>query len=85
MSDELQNEWARMNRAGGAVRRKKMIASLASIAVTFVVLIVGYVVLLGLYPFDRIPVVALALPWFPALPAGWFVRRKLTPSGALAG
>lgn len=82
---ELKDQWAKANRAGSSVNRKKAIASLASIGVTFIILAAGYIVLLELWPFDKVPVVMLALPWFGALPAGWWVRKKLAPTGALAG
>jgi hypothetical protein len=80
---DLQNEWARANRAGRGANRKKAIATIASVTVTVPVVAVGYFVMLGLWPWDRIPVLFLALPWVPALPVGWWVRSKLWPRGAL--
>ena len=81
-ADDLQDEWARANRAGRAANRQKLLATAASIAVTFPIVAVGYVLVIGLWPLARIPVILLALPWLPALPAGWWVRRKLWPGGA---
>jgi hypothetical protein len=82
--DALKAEWARAQSAGRGVSRKKLVATLASVAVTSVVVVAGYVVFIVAWPFDRVPVLFLALPWLPALPLGWFVRRKLWPGGALA-
>jgi hypothetical protein len=82
--DALKQEWARAQAAGRGVSRKKAVATLASVAVTFVTVVAGYVVFFLAWPFDRVPVLFLALPWLPALPLGWFVRRKLWPGGALA-
>jgi hypothetical protein len=81
--EKFKQEWARMNRAGNAVNRQKAIATLASVALTIVILAVSYPVLLVLWPSNKIPVLFLALPWFPALAAGWWVRTKLWPGGAL--
>ena len=82
MDHELRAEWARANRGGRAATRKKALATLASVAVTGTLLLVGYFFIFAL--FDTIRVIHLALPWFPALPAGWAVRNKLWPRGALA-
>jgi hypothetical protein len=81
MDQQLQDDWARANRGGRAALRQKAFATVASVAVTAVILFLGYFVVLGL--FDRVRVVHLVLPWFPALPAGWWVRGKLWPRGAL--
>jgi hypothetical protein len=81
--EDLQQEWARANRAGRGASARKSVATLASVAVTVSIVIVGYVLLFVLWPFDRIPVVFLATPWLPALPAGWWVRNRLWPAGAL--
>jgi hypothetical protein len=83
VADDLQDEWARANRAGRAVNRQKTVATLASIAVTAVIMIAGYVVFFAAWTFDKIPVLFLALPWVPALPAGLFVRSRLWPRGQL--
>jgi hypothetical protein len=82
--DALKAEWARAQAAGRGVSRKKTVATLASVAVTMVAVVAGYVVFYLAWPFDRVPVLFLALPWVPALPLGWLVRRKLWPGGALA-
>jgi hypothetical protein len=82
--DALKAEWARARAAGRGVSRKKAFATLVSVAVTFVTVVAGYIVFYLAWPFDRVPVLFLALPWLPALPLGWFVRRKLWPGGALA-
>jgi hypothetical protein len=76
-------EWARMNRAGNVVNRQKAIATCASIGLTILILTVSYPILLVLWPSNKIPVIFLTLPWFPALSAGWWVRNKLWPGGAL--
>lgn len=80
---DLENEWARANRAGAAANRRKALAVVASVVVTALIVIVGYVVLLGAWPSDRIPVLFLGLPWLPALPVGLWVRGRLWPRGAL--
>jgi hypothetical protein len=81
--DALKAEWSRAQAAGRGASRKKMMATLASVTVTSIAVVAGYVVLYVAWPFDRIPVLFLALPFLPALPLGWFVRRKLWPRGAL--
>jgi hypothetical protein len=80
----LKDEWSRAQGFGRALARKRLIATLASIVVCGVTVLVGYVVLLVAWPFDKIPVVYLSLPWLPALPIGWFVRQKLWPRGQFA-
>jgi hypothetical protein len=80
---DLQDEWARANRAGRTTNRRKAVATIASIAVTAPIVVAGYVALYALWPSNRIPVLFLALPWLPALPAGLWVRGRLWPRGAL--
>ena len=81
--EELRAEWARASRSGQAVKRKKALATLASVAVTLPILGLGYLVFFLVWPFERVPVVLLAIPWAPALAAGWWVRGRLWPRGAL--
>jgi hypothetical protein len=81
--DALKAEWSRAQAAGRGVSRKKMLATFASVTVTSIAVVAGYVVLYVAWPFDRIPVLFLTLPFLPALPLGWLVRRKLWPRGAL--
>jgi|HubBroStandDraft_2_1064218.scaffolds.fasta_scaffold384491_2 hypothetical protein len=81
--DALAAEWSRANAGGRVYARKKLIASFASVAVTGVAVVVGYVVLLTYWPFDRVPILFLSLPWIPALPLGLVVRQRLWPRGAL--
>jgi hypothetical protein len=81
--EALKAEWSRAQAAGRGASRKKLVATLASVAVASIAVVAGYVVLYVAWPFDRIPVLFLGLPWLPALPLGWFVRRKLWPRGAL--
>jgi hypothetical protein len=83
-AEKLKSEWARAQGFGRALGRKRMVATLASMMATGVVVLVGYVVLFVLWPFDKIPVLYLGLPWLPALPLGWFVRNKLWPKGQFA-
>ncbi len=81
--DELKAEWDRASRSGRAVNRKKAVATLASVGVTAPALALGYLVFFAVWPFDRVPVILLATPWVPALGAGWWVRGRLWPGGAL--
>jgi hypothetical protein len=81
--EALKAEWSRAKAAGRGASREKLVATLASLAVTAFAVVAGYVALYIAWPFDRIPVLFLALPWLPALPLGWLVRRKLWPRGAL--
>jgi hypothetical protein len=81
--EDLQAEWARANKAGGGANRRKAMATFASVAIAVPIVGLGYFVMLVFWPFDKIPVLFLALPWLPALPAGWWVRQKLWPRGAL--
>jgi hypothetical protein len=80
--DRLEDEWARANRAGRTANRQKATATLASVAVTALVVAAGYLALFVAWPFDKIPVLFFGLPWIPALPAGWWIRGKLWPKGA---
>jgi hypothetical protein len=81
---KLKDEWSRAQGFGRALGRRRMIATLASIVVCGAIVLVGYFVLLVGWPFEKIPVLYLALPWLPALPLGWFVRQKLWPRGQFA-
>lgn len=83
-TNDLQDEWARANRGGRAANRQKAIATGASIAVTLAIVAAGYVLLFAVWFFDKMPVFILALPWLPALPAGWWIRKRLWPRGAYA-
>jgi len=81
--EELRAEWARASRSGQAVNRRKAVATVASVAVTLPILVVGYGVFFLAWPFGKVPIVILAIPWLPALTAGWWVRGRLWPRGAL--
>jgi hypothetical protein len=81
--DALKAEWSRANAGGRGYARKKLVATLASVGATAVATVVGYVVLYAIWPFDRIPILFLSLPWVPALPLGLIIRQKLWPRGAL--
>jgi hypothetical protein len=82
---KLKDEWARAQGFGRALARRRMVATLASLVVTTALVFGGYAALWLLWPFDKIPVVYLGLPWIPALPVGWLVRQKLWPRGQFAG
>jgi hypothetical protein len=81
--EALRAEWSRAQAAGRGATRKKAVATAVSVTATAVVVIVGYVVLYAAWPFDRIPVLFLTLPWLPALPMGLVLRQKLWPRGPL--
>ena len=81
---KLKTEWARAQGMGRSLGRRRTVATLASVVVTALTVVFGYAALWVLWPFDKIPVVYLALPWLPALPLGWFVRQKLWPRGQFA-
>ncbi len=81
---KLKEEWARAQGFGRSLARKRLVATLASMAACFGLLVVCYAALLLLWPFDRIPVLYLAAPWLAALPVGWVVRQKLWPRGQFA-
>ena len=81
---KLKDEWTRAQGFGRSLARRRLIATLASMVVCGATVLVGYFVLLVAWPFDKIPVLYLALPWLPALPLGWFVRQKLWPRGQFA-
>jgi hypothetical protein len=83
VGDDLDDEWARANRAGRAANRQKLFATVSSVGVTSTIVAVGYLVFFMLWPSNRIPVLFLALPWLPALPVGLWIRHKLWPRGAL--
>jgi hypothetical protein len=83
-AEQLKAEWAKAQGFGRALARRRMIATLASMAATGAIVVGGYVALLVLWPFDKIPLLYLSLPWIPALPFGWFIRNKLWPKGQFA-
>jgi hypothetical protein len=82
-NEDLEDDWARANRAGRAVNRRKAFATLVSIGATAALAGAGYLAFFALWPSERFPVLFLALPWLPALPVGWWVRNGLWPRGAL--
>ena len=81
--EALKSEWSRAQSAGRWATRKKLVATVVSVSVTAIVVVLGYVLLYALWPFDRIPVLFLAIPWLPALPIGFVIRQKLWPRGPL--
>jgi hypothetical protein len=77
---EAQAEWARMQGLGGALQRRRLLATLASSAVLGVGFL-GSVFLFFFWPYERVPIVALGVPIAVMLPLAWAVRTKLWTRG----
>ncbi len=75
---KLKDEWARAQQSGRAMARKKMLATGAGMAVTFVL---SVPMIIGLAAINAIDERAGALIAVGALVAGWFVRNRLWPRG----
>jgi hypothetical protein len=77
---DAKAEWARMQGLGGALQKRRTIATLAGTAVLAAGFL-GSVVIFLFWPFDRVPIVALGAPIALMLPVAWGVRSKLWPKG----
>jgi hypothetical protein len=76
--DKLKDEWARAQASGRAMDRKKMTATGAGMAVTFLISVPLVVALLAVGQFDDRMGIGIAIA---GLAAGWFVRNRLWPRG----
>ena len=69
-----------MQGLGGALQKRRMIATLAGTAV----LGLGFaasVAMFFFWPYDRVPGIVLGVPITVMLPVAWAVRSKLWPKG----
>ena len=78
--EEAEAEWARMQGLGGALQRRRFVATAAGTAI-LAVGFVGSVIVYLLWPADRVPIVVLGAPIGLLLPVAWGVRSKLWPKG----
>jgi len=75
---KLKDEWARAQASGRAMDRKKAVATLVGVGVTFVLSVPLTIALLAIGAFDERIGGLLALG---SLFVGWFVRNRLWPRG----
>ncbi len=76
--EKLKDEWARAQQSGRAMNRKKMFATGAGMAVTFLLSVPMIVALIAVDAMDDRIALGVAIL---ALFVGWFVRNRLWPKG----
>jgi hypothetical protein len=76
--EKLRDEWARAQASGRAMDRKKMLATLAGVGVTFVLSVPTTIALVAIGAMDERIGAVIALG---SLFVGWFVRNRLWPRG----
>ena len=81
---KLEAEWAKAQGLGKRLSRQRAIATVAAVVVTFLIGVPGELVMMALWPADRVPILYLALAPAVAIAAGAAVRSKLWPKGQFA-
>jgi hypothetical protein len=77
---DAKAEWARMQGLGGALSRRRTVATVAGTAV-LALGFVGTLLMYVVWPFDRIPIAILVVPTGVMMPIAWAVRSRLWPKG----
>jgi len=81
---KLEAEWAKAQGFGRRLMRQRAIATVAAVAVAFAIGVPGELLMVALWPADRIPILYLTIAPALAIAAGAFVRNKLWPKGQFA-